>query len=125
MEEFSAMQLRERIAAGEMSSVEAVEGVFERIDELEPTIGAYISTRREMAMERAAEVDRRLAAGEQVGGPCPDRAPALAGDWRAPHRPLDRRCRRSLAKVGRPGGFGSALERYVRLQRARPSPVRV
>ena len=67
MEEFSARQLREWIAAGEMSSVEVVEGVFERIDKIEPTIGAYISTCRERAMERAAEVDRRIAAGEQVG----------------------------------------------------------
>jgi aspartyl-tRNA(Asn)/glutamyl-tRNA(Gln) amidotransferase subunit A len=59
--------LRGKIAAGEISSVEATKSIFERIGRLEPVIGAYISTYREMALERAADVDRRIAANEQVG----------------------------------------------------------
>jgi len=67
MEELSAKELRDRIAAGRISSVEATEAVFERIDKLETVIGAYISTYRDMALETAADVDRRIAAGQDVG----------------------------------------------------------
>ena len=66
-EELSARQLRDRIAAGEIASVEAAEAVFKRIEELEPVIGAYISTYHDRALETAADVDRRVAAGEPVG----------------------------------------------------------
>src|SRR4030042_1422860 len=67
MREYSARELRDRIAGRETSSVEATEAVFERIGKRDPVIGAYISTDREAAMRKAAEVDRRIAAGEQVG----------------------------------------------------------
>jgi len=67
MEEFSARQLREKIAAGEVSSVEATKLVFERISKYEPVVGAYISVFEEQALAKAAEVDKRIAAGEQVG----------------------------------------------------------
>ena len=58
--------MRERIGR-ETSSVEATEAVFERIEKRDSIIGAYISTDREAAMRKAADVDRRIAAGEQVG----------------------------------------------------------
>jgi aspartyl-tRNA(Asn)/glutamyl-tRNA(Gln) amidotransferase subunit A len=67
MQDLSAKELRGKIAAGEISSVEATKNIFERIDRFEPVIGAYISTYREMALERAADVDRRIAANEPVG----------------------------------------------------------
>jgi len=67
MEELSAKELRDAIAAGKISSVEATEAVFDRIDKLEPIIGAYISTYRDKALETAADVDRRIMAGESVG----------------------------------------------------------
>ncbi|HUU16645.1 MAG TPA: Asp-tRNA(Asn)/Glu-tRNA(Gln) amidotransferase subunit GatA [Sedimentisphaerales bacterium] len=67
MEDLSAKELRDAIAAGKISSVEATEAVFQRIDKLEPVIGAYISTYRDRALETAADVDRRIAAGESVG----------------------------------------------------------
>jgi len=67
MEDLSAKELRDAIAAGRISSVEATEAVFQRIDKLEPVIGAYISTYRDRALETAADVDRRLTAGEPVG----------------------------------------------------------
>ena len=65
-EGLSAGELRERIG-GETTSVEATEAVFERIEKRDSVIGAYISTDREAAMRKAADVDRRIAAGEQVG----------------------------------------------------------
>jgi len=67
MEELSAKELRDAIAAGKISSVEATEAVFQRIDKLEPVVGAYISTYRDRALETAADVDRRVAAGREVG----------------------------------------------------------
>ena len=67
MEDLSAIELRDRIAAGRTSSVEATEAVFDRIGACDAEIGAYISTDRGRAMAQAAEVDRRIAAGEEVG----------------------------------------------------------
>lgn len=60
MENLSAKQLRDKIAAGQISSVEATEVVFKNIDEREPVIGAYVSTYRDRALEKAAEVDKRI-----------------------------------------------------------------
>ncbi|MHC4725808.1 MAG: Asp-tRNA(Asn)/Glu-tRNA(Gln) amidotransferase subunit GatA [Planctomycetota bacterium] len=67
MEELSASQLRDKIAAGQISSLEATKAVFQRIDKLEPIIGAYISTYPDRALETAADIDRRIAAGQPVG----------------------------------------------------------
>jgi len=67
MEDLSAKELRDSISAGRISSVEATKAVFERIDKLEPVIGAYISTCRDKALEKAADVDRRIAVGQAVG----------------------------------------------------------
>jgi aspartyl-tRNA(Asn)/glutamyl-tRNA(Gln) amidotransferase subunit A len=67
MEDLSAKELRDAIAAGKISSVEATDTVFQQIDKLEPVIGAYINTYRDKALETAADVDRRIATGESVG----------------------------------------------------------
>ncbi len=63
----SAVKLRDMIKNGSIKSADATEAVFERIDKLEPVVGAYISTYRDRALETAADVDRRLTAGESVG----------------------------------------------------------
>ena len=49
IEGLSAKELRDAIAAGEASSVEATEAVFDAIAKYEPVIGAYISTFKEEA----------------------------------------------------------------------------
>ncbi len=67
MDNLSAKQLRDKIAASQISSVEATEAIFKNIEEREPTIGAYISTFRDSALEKAADVDNRIAAGQEVG----------------------------------------------------------
>ncbi len=67
MQELSAKELRDEIAVGQISSVDVTRETFERIAQLEPVIGAYISTFEEEALERAADVDGRIAAGELVG----------------------------------------------------------
>ena len=63
----SAKQLRDKIAARQTSSVEATKAVFARIAKIEPTIGAFISTFEEQAIARAAEIDKRIAAGKKSG----------------------------------------------------------
>jgi aspartyl-tRNA(Asn)/glutamyl-tRNA(Gln) amidotransferase subunit A len=67
LEALTVKQLRDRIAGGQTSSVEAVREVFERIDRREPKVGAFISTFRDRAMEKAGEVDRKVNAGQSVG----------------------------------------------------------
>jgi len=67
MRQLSARELRDAVTAGRASSVEATEAVFERIERIEPVAGAYISTFRDSALAKAAEVDRRVAAGQAVG----------------------------------------------------------
>ena len=67
MKNLTAIQLRDKIATGQISSVEATEAVFKNIKDREPVIGAYISTYRDRALEKAAKVDKRIAAGREVG----------------------------------------------------------
>jgi len=67
LEKLTARQLRDMIAGRRVSSVEATKSVFERIEQREPAIGAFISTYFQRAMEKAADVDRRIAAGLDVG----------------------------------------------------------
>ena len=67
MDNLSAKELRDQIAAGQISSLEATKAVFERIRRLETTIGAYISTYEDQALKAASEVDRRVVAGESIG----------------------------------------------------------
>ena len=67
MDQLSARQLRDKIKAGEVRSVEATKVVFARIAKIEPIIGAYISTFKEQAIARAAEIDKRIAQKEPMG----------------------------------------------------------
>ncbi|MDO8303516.1 MAG: Asp-tRNA(Asn)/Glu-tRNA(Gln) amidotransferase subunit GatA, partial [Sedimentisphaerales bacterium] len=67
MKELGAKQLRERIAAGELSSVEATQAVFAAIEKYEPAVGAFISTFKDAAMAKAVEVDKKIAAKQPVG----------------------------------------------------------
>ncbi|MHC4555153.1 MAG: amidase, partial [Planctomycetota bacterium] len=63
----SAKQLRDKIVAGDVKSVDAVKVVFDRIETIEPKVGAYLSLYKEQAMEQAEQVDAKIAAGESVG----------------------------------------------------------
>ena len=67
MENLTAKQLCDKIAAGEMKSLDAVQEVFARIEKYEPVIGAYITTFKEQALERAVQIDRKISAKEPVG----------------------------------------------------------
>ncbi len=65
--DLTAMELRDRIAARRVSSAEATQSVLDRIDRLNPGLGAYLSVFHDRALEAAKDVDRRIAAGEPVG----------------------------------------------------------
>ena len=67
LSDLTAIELRKQIVSGQTSSLDATRAVFECIDRLEPTVGAFISLFRDEALAQAADVDRRIAAGEPVG----------------------------------------------------------
>jgi amidase len=54
------------LANGEISSVALVDGALERIERLQPQLGAFRLVRGDAARTEAAEADRRLAAGERL-----------------------------------------------------------
>jgi len=61
-------QLRDEIAAGRLKSKTAVQASFDAIESLDNKIGAYISTLKDQAVERADKLDEKLQAG-QICGP--------------------------------------------------------
>ncbi len=67
MHELSIIELKAKIAGGEIKSVDAVKSVFDRIEKHDAEIGAYISTFKDDALKAAANIDERIAAGETVG----------------------------------------------------------
>ena len=67
VDDLTAIELRDRIASREISSVEATRAILDRIDRVDPKVGAYISVFHDRALEAAEDVDRRIAAGEPVG----------------------------------------------------------
>ena len=63
----SCRKLTELIRRGEVSSRKAVEAVFSSIEKTEPVVGAYLSTFIDESLERADEIDSKIAAGKKVG----------------------------------------------------------
>jgi len=63
----TARELAGAVRARRVSSVEAARGVLERIEKQDGALGAYLSVFPERALQKAGEVDRRVAAGEPVG----------------------------------------------------------
>lgn len=67
IELLQANEIRESIIARRFTAVEVVTALFDRIKEVEPKVQAYITLCEEKALERAKEVDEKIAAGEPVG----------------------------------------------------------
>jgi amidase len=65
----SAVELRRRVAAREVSAVEAVQASLARVAEVNGTINALV-TLNSRAEDEAREIDRRLARGEAAGALC-------------------------------------------------------
>jgi aspartyl-tRNA(Asn)/glutamyl-tRNA(Gln) amidotransferase subunit A len=63
----TARSIREQIAAGEASALEICEEHLARIERGNPVLNAFNTIVAERAVERAARLDRRRAAGDRLG----------------------------------------------------------
>jgi aspartyl-tRNA(Asn)/glutamyl-tRNA(Gln) amidotransferase subunit A len=57
----------ERLDRGEITSVKLAESIFERIEEVEPKIGAYITLCKDGALQMAEASDKRRQEGKTLG----------------------------------------------------------
>lgn len=64
---YTAVELAGAIQTGRVTAVEAMQAVLDRMEELEPSIHAYVTVDREAALQKAAEVQRRIETGELSG----------------------------------------------------------
>ncbi|MFN3466257.1 MAG: Asp-tRNA(Asn)/Glu-tRNA(Gln) amidotransferase subunit GatA [Candidatus Brocadiales bacterium] len=60
-------QLKEKLLSRELTAQEVAEGLFIHMDDVEPTVRAYLLLDREGAMRKAQELDTRLKKGERLG----------------------------------------------------------
>ena len=61
-----AHELHEKMLAGEVSAVEITEAIYDRIEEVEDNVQAYLNLMKEQAIEQAEKVDQKLADGEDI-----------------------------------------------------------
>ena len=59
-----ASELAGMLRKGEASAIEITQSVFERIDEREKTVNAFITETRELALRQAEEADEKYKKGE-------------------------------------------------------------
>ena len=60
-------EIRDGLAAGAFSAAELAEASIARMEAVEPQVNAFLEQTAEMAREKAAMVDAKLAAGEELG----------------------------------------------------------
>ncbi|HEX3553308.1 MAG TPA: amidase, partial [Thermoanaerobaculia bacterium] len=65
--ELSVEEIAARVRSREVSAAEVLESCLDRTAKVEPLVAAYLEVFEDKARERAAEIDRRLAAGEDPG----------------------------------------------------------
>lgn len=63
----TAVELAAAIKAGEVSAVDAMKAVLDRIDQTEKEINAYVTIDKETALKKAEEVQKKIEAGELTG----------------------------------------------------------
>lgn len=64
--ELTAHELHDKLVNKELSSVELTNALYERIDEVEDKVNAYVTLDKEAALAQAAKVDAKIAAGEAI-----------------------------------------------------------
>ncbi len=64
---YTAVELAKQIREGRTTAVEAIQAVLLQIEETEPQIHAYLTVDKEAALKKAAEVQKRIDAGECMG----------------------------------------------------------
>jgi len=65
--DLTATQLLAQLAAAEITAVELTRAFLDRIDHVDPSIGAFLRVDRDGALARAAEIDARRRSGKPVG----------------------------------------------------------
>ncbi len=65
--ELTARDLAARIRDGAVSAEEATLSTLRRIERVEPVVHAYITVMADKALDRAREIDKRRARGENIG----------------------------------------------------------
>jgi aspartyl-tRNA(Asn)/glutamyl-tRNA(Gln) amidotransferase subunit A len=65
--QMDTITLARAVAAKELSPVEAVEVVLERLDRLDPTLHMFATVVADQAREDAKRIEADLAAGREVG----------------------------------------------------------
>ncbi|WP_199589342.1 Asp-tRNA(Asn)/Glu-tRNA(Gln) amidotransferase subunit GatA [Blastococcus sp. TF02A-26] len=65
--ELDAVELRDRLASGELSSVELTRAYLDRIAAEDGAVGAYLHVEGRAALQRAGEIDTARLAGEELG----------------------------------------------------------
>lgn len=66
LHELTAHEAHDLLVARKISSVELTRAVLDRMSATEPTVHAYITTTPDLALDMAADADKRIAAGEGV-----------------------------------------------------------
>lgn len=56
--DYTLEELHERLVNGELTSVQVIEAVYDKIDETEPNVGAFLALNKEEALKQAREVDK-------------------------------------------------------------------
>ena len=64
--EMTAASLSEKLRSRECSAVEITRSVLEQIGKTEERIGSFVTVCEEQALAKAEEVDRKIAAGEEL-----------------------------------------------------------
>lgn len=64
--EYTAAELSKMLREKKCSAVEITQSVFSRIDDVEDKVGAYVTLTREKALQKAAEVDKKLEDGQSL-----------------------------------------------------------
>ncbi|AEG59579.1 Asp-tRNA(Asn)/Glu-tRNA(Gln) amidotransferase subunit GatA [Desulforamulus ruminis] len=65
--QLTAHELHDKLQKKEISAVEIASSVFKRVDQVEEKVKSYLTITRDQAIEKAEEVDRKIASGEKIG----------------------------------------------------------
>lgn len=96
LHERTAVELRDLLATGELTPAEVTEHFLDRVERLDPAVGAFATVTPDLARERAA------ALGKAADRPDDDEPPAPGSLWGMPTGDKD-----LWNRAGVPTGFGS------------------
>ncbi|MCR4324190.1 MAG: amidase family protein, partial [Candidatus Curtissbacteria bacterium] len=63
----TALQIKEKILSREIQATELVGKLFKWIKDIEPNIQSFITINEKEALEKASEIDKKIASRQKVG----------------------------------------------------------